>query len=58
MENCEDYVNELYAKFEDRAPDKWNDILKNINDEGLQELVILQSKDEARVLSQEAILFD
>ena len=25
---------ENYAKFEDRLPDKWNEIIKNIYDEG------------------------
>ena len=32
MENCAEYVDELYAKYEDRNHDKWYEIIKNIHD--------------------------
>ena len=32
--NAAEFVTETYSKFEDRSPDKWNELLKNVFDEG------------------------
>ena len=55
-ETCIDYVNEPYTKYEERPPDKWNDIIKAISEHG--ELRVLTSKDEASVLQSSAILVE
>jgi hypothetical protein len=34
VDTCTDYVSEPYAKFEERTPDKWNELLRNVFDEG------------------------
>ena len=39
-ETCIDYVNEPYTKYEERTPDKWNDIMKAITESG--ELKVLR----------------
>ena len=57
-ENIGDYVTEQYSKFEDRTPDKWNDLLKNIFNDGKVQLKVLVNKRESRVVSQENILID
>lgn len=31
QDTCNDYVNvDLFSKYEDKAPDKWNEALKNV----------------------------
>jgi hypothetical protein len=46
-DTCADYVNvENYAKFEDRAPDKWNEIIKNIFDEGKVKPHVIQKPED------------
>lgn len=47
-ETCIDYVNEPYTKYEERPPDKWNDIIKAVSETG--NLRVLTSKDEVTAL--------
>jgi len=56
VETCIDYVNEPYTKYEERVPDKWNDIVKAIMETG--DLKVLTSKDEATALQSSAILVE
>jgi hypothetical protein len=53
---CADFVSEPYAKFEDRVPDKWNELLKNAFDEKNVVLQVLSSKEESTVVKPEGIL--
>jgi len=53
-----DFVTEPYVKFEERAPDKWNDLLKNVFDDGKVQLNVLAMKEECQVLKPEAILVE
>jgi len=53
---CADFVSEPYAKFEDRVPDKWNELLKNAFDEKNVLLQVLSSKEESTVVKPDGIL--
>jgi len=44
QETCSDYINEVGAKFEDRNPDKWNELLKNVYNDGKVEMTVLVKK--------------
>jgi hypothetical protein len=57
-DTCADYVSEPYAKFEERTPDKWNELFKNVFDEGKVQLSVLASREESVVIKGEAILVD
>ena len=46
-DTCSDLVSEPYAKFEERAPDKWNELIKQVYADGNVCLRVLKSKDEA-----------
>ena len=52
------FVNEQFSKLEDRSPDKWNDLLKNIFDEGKLDLKVLLDKKESRVIQPDNILIE
>lgn len=45
-DTCMDFVTEPYVKFDERAPDKWNDLLKNVFDDGKVQLNVLAMKEE------------
>ena len=51
-----DFVGEPYTKYEERVPDKWNEVLKQFYDEGRVEVSVLTSKEEAMVIKSDAIL--
>ena len=55
-ETCIDYVNEPYTKYEERPPDKWNDIMKAVTESG--DLKVLTSKEETTALQPAAILVE
>jgi hypothetical protein len=55
-DTCMDFVGEPYTKYEERAPDKWNEILKQFYDEGRVEVTVLSAKEDAQVIKSEAIL--
>lgn len=55
-EHCQEFVAEPYAKYEERAPDKWNELIKALYSEGAVKLRVLKSKDEAKILKPEQIL--
>ena len=52
------FVTEQFSKLEDRSPDKWNDLLKNIFDEGKLDLKVLLDKKESRVIQPDNILIE
>ncbi len=47
-ETCIDYVAEPYTKYEERPPDKWNEIFKTIQENA--EVRVLTSMSESSVL--------
>lgn len=49
-------VTEPYAKYEERAPDKWNELIKSVYQDGQVNLRVLKAKDEATGLKSESIL--
>jgi hypothetical protein len=53
---CIDYVKEPYTKFEERLPDKWNEIFKAMQEKGLMR--VLATKEESTVLDSNAILVE
>ena len=55
-DQCLDFVAEPYTKYEERLPDKWNEIFKAIVDHG--SLHVLTVKEEAKVLPQNQILVE
>ena len=59
-DNCIDYVNvEAYPKYEDRAPDKWSELLKGMVDDAASfSLKALSQKDDATILTPEQVLID
>lgn len=57
-DTCADYANEPYAKFEERPADKWNELLKNVFEDGNVQLNVLSSKEESQVVKPEGILVE
>ena len=55
-ETCIDFVTEPYTKYEERPPDKWNDIFKAVTECG--EMRVLTSVGESLVLPKESILVE
>jgi|688.fasta_scaffold1371251_1 hypothetical protein len=55
---CGEFVLEPYCKYDERPPDKWNDLLKAIYNEGKVIIHVIKSKDEVTVLKTESILVD
>ena len=53
---CIDFVAEPYSKYEERAPDKWNELIKAIYQDGNANLKVLKIKEDATVLKSESIL--
>lgn len=59
-ETCIDYVNlETFPKFEDRAADKWNEVVKGIyEDQEHTVMKALSQKDDASMIPHEAVLVE
>lgn len=57
-DTCIDYVSEPYARYEERPPEKWNELLKAIYNEGNVKISVLRSKEKATVLRPETILIE
>lgn len=55
-EHCSELVAEPYAKYEERAPDKWNDLIKSVYQDGACTLRVLKTKDEATAIKPDSIL--
>ena len=55
-DSCIDYVKEPYTKFEERLPDKWNEIFKAIQEKG--QMRVLATKEDSTVLDSHAILVE
>ena len=49
---------EPHPKYEERAPDKWNELVKAVYADGAVQLRVLRDKSEATVLKPEQILGD
>lgn len=46
-DTCAELVCEPYAKYEERAPDKWNELIKQVYADGNVTLRVLKSANEA-----------
>ena len=60
-DNCLDYINvENFPKFEDKAPDKWNEIVKGMLDSEAptHKFKALSTKEDSAMLTPEQILVD
>lgn len=55
---CIDFVAEPYSKYEERAPDKWNELIKAVYQDGSVALRVLKVKEDATVLKGESILVE
>ena len=55
-ETCIDYVQEPYTKYEERLPDKWNEIFKTIQESG--EIRVLTTMQETQMLDPSMILVE
>jgi hypothetical protein len=55
-DSCIDYVAEPYTKYEDRQPDKWNEMFKALEAGG--EMHVICSREESHVLKNETILVE
>ena len=49
-EHCSEFLAEPYTKYDEKAPDKWNDLIKGIFNEGKVHIHVLKSKEEATVV--------
>lgn len=56
VDSCAEYVTEPYAKYEEKAPDKWNELVKLVYADGAVKIRVLKSKDEAQHIKPENIL--
>ena len=57
-DHCREFVVEPYPKFEERAPDKWNDWIKTIYGEGKCKIKAVSSKDQATIIPGGNILVE
>ena len=58
-DSCLDYVNlEAFPKFEDRAADKWNEVLKSVGEDEGNVYKALGQKDESTLIPPEGVLVD
>ena len=57
-DTCMDFCAEPYVKFDEKPADKWNDLLKNMFDDGRVQLSVLTAKEECQVIKAEAILVE
>jgi len=54
-ETCGEFVGGPYSKFDERAPDKWNELVKAVYNEGKVNIHVLKTKESATVLKTELI---
>jgi len=52
-ETCIDYLAEPYVKYEERAPDKWNDLFKTVYDEGRVQITVVANREDSTILRPE-----
>lgn len=57
-DTCIDFVAEPYTKFEERAPEKWSELIRTAYNEGNVSLRVLKIKEDSSVIKQESILVD
>ena len=58
-DTCMDFINtDPYPKFEDRPADKWNELIKGVNDDPDRVVKALSQKDESTLIPHENILID
>ena len=58
-DTCMDFLNlEVYPKFEDRTPDKWNELIKGVNEAPDKEVKALGQKDESTLIPHDHIVID
>lgn len=57
-DTCIDFVAEPYLKFEERAPEKWAELVKTAYNDGNVEMRVLKMKEDSTVLKQDSILVD
>lgn len=55
-DSCGEFVLEPFAKYEERAPDKWNEFVKIVYQDGAVNLKALRSKQNSTVIKPESIL--
>lgn len=55
-DTCIDYIAEPYTKYEERPPDKWNEIFKSMGEQG--QIHVLVSKEESQIVPPDSILVD
>lgn len=55
-ETCIDYVAEPYTKYEERLPDRWNEIFKTMHENGAMK--VLTQKEDSTILPVESILVE
>jgi len=54
-DSCGEFISEPYVKYEERTPDKWNELIKSVYQEGNVALRVLKKKEDATALKQESI---
>ena len=58
-DTCIDYVNvENFPKFEDKAADKWNELISGANDSAEKVVKALSQKEDGVLIQPENILAD
>jgi len=55
-DTCIDFVAEPYTKYEEKTPDRWNEIFKTMHESGTMK--VLTQKEDSTILSPEAILVE
>ena len=57
-DTCIDYLNLTLPKFEDRPPEKWNELVKAMSEDNTLKAHALSVKDDATLIQPEQILVD
>lgn len=57
-DNLQEFVSEPYAKYEERAPDKWNELIRALYQDGAVKLRVLKSKDDTKILKPDNVLIE
>jgi hypothetical protein len=52
-ETCIDYVAEPYARYDERPPDKWNELLKAVYNEGEVKVKPLKTREDSTIIKSE-----
>lgn len=53
---CSEFISEPYVKYEERTPDKWNELIKSVYQDGNVALRVLKKKEDATALKPESVL--